>query len=170
MTSTNNKKERQVTSKKNPLPQARFIPRWSGPIEGYAVNAIRRAYPTLSPEYEFEDLLQEAYIKYMKCVRTYRGRVDNAAWFMALYKCSLNNHLVGLVQRCSRYNFLEYRESFEFEMAGTMINEAEILRLLKALPTDLLTVLELLLAGVRKGVPLKKVKELRTFILQERAT
>ena len=93
----------------NRRPRVRgFIPRWTGPIEGYTINLVRRYYPQLAAEHEFEDLLQEAYIKYLICVRTYKGRVDNGAWFMSLYKRALTNHLPSLLHRHARYKLLEY--------------------------------------------------------------
>ena len=151
----------------NPRPKIHhFIPHWIGPIEGYTVNVVRRAYPLLAAEHEFEDLLQEAYIKYLTCVRVYRGRVTNGAWFMALYKRALNNHLRSLLHRHTRYMLLEYGDDANFPEASVNGDVVEVLQILNTLPLDLVDVARSLMAGVRKGVPLKKIERLHTFILQ----
>lgn len=151
----------------NPRPKIRhFVPHWTGPIEGYTVNVIRRYYSMLAAEHEFEDLLQEAYIKYLACVRAYQGKVNNGAWFMALYKRALNNHLQSLLLRHSRYKLLEYGDDANFPEASVNGDVGEVLQILNALPSDLVDVMTSLTAGVRKGVSLKKIRRLRTFILQ----
>ena len=77
-----------------------FVPQWSGPIQGHAINSIKKMYPALCAEHEFDDLLQEAYIVFMKCERKYKGTVDNAAWFMSLFRTALQNRLYTLAGKC----------------------------------------------------------------------
>lgn len=96
----------------------KFVPRWPGPIEGHAVNQIRRMYPGLCAEHEFDDLLQEAYLVFMKCKAAYPN-IDNAAWFMAVFRTSLQNRLFNMAARCGRTVSLEALEEAgqQFEQA-----------------------------------------------------
>lgn len=143
-----------------------YTPQWTGPIEGYTVNTIRNIYPRFAAEYEFEDLLQEAYIKYLACVRAYSGRVTNARWFMALYKRAFNNHLYSLLRRRSRYSFIEYEDGATLPELSVSGDAAEVLQLIAELPKDLVRVVEILLTGARKGVSMEQIRRLRAFILQ----
>lgn len=153
-----------------------FQPCWVGPIEGYTINAIKRYYPKLQAVYEFEDLIQEAYIKFIVCCRSYsnkkgnsaRGRVTNPAWFMALYKTALNNHLTGLVQRHGRYNFLEYSDPAELDMV-TEADPGELMHVLKILgnlPVEFTEVQVELVGGVAKGIAMKTKEDLRKYLRQ----
>jgi len=51
---------------------------------------------------DVDDALGECMFVYAKCARIYTGKVDNPAWFMALYKRALANYWVYL-QRHNRY-------------------------------------------------------------------
>lgn len=93
--------------KKKTAKRIPYVPRWAGPIEGHAVNVIKSFFPRLCAEHEFCDLLQEAYIIFMKCKNAYGGKVDNRAWFMALFSRSLTNRMIGLLDRSGRYIFIE---------------------------------------------------------------
>jgi DNA-directed RNA polymerase specialized sigma24 family protein len=154
-------------------PKIKFQPQWRGPIEGYTINTLRRYYPKLMATHEFEDLLQEARIKFLVCQRAYcrkayKGGGGNAAWFMAYYKCSLINHLNTLVMRNSRYNFLEYSDPvLLIEPLLAEDNEIDVLRVLANLPTEFAEVLMLLANGVKKGVSVKKVEALHHYLVQE---
>lgn len=77
-----------------------YTPRWPGPVEGHAVNVVRRFFPKLCAEHEFDDLLQEAYIVFMRCKARFHG--DSGAWFMALFSRSLHNRLINLSVVCGR--------------------------------------------------------------------
>lgn len=77
-----------------------FVPRWQGAIEGHAVNSIKSFFPKLCADYEFDDLLQEAYIVFMKCKKRYAGVVDKPSWFMCLFSSSLRNRLINMCVSC----------------------------------------------------------------------
>lgn len=78
-----------------------YTPRWQGAVQGHAINTARRIYPSLCAEHEFEDLLQEAYLIYLKVKRRY-PQVDTPQWFMSLFSRSLYRHFGRLADRCSR--------------------------------------------------------------------
>lgn len=84
-----------------------FVPRWEGECKGYAYNAMRRFWPTLQAWYEWDDLMQEAFLVFLKCKRRYYTFVDTPQWFMALFKTSLHNRLVNLVVSVPRYSLTE---------------------------------------------------------------
>ena len=48
--------------------------------------------------YTFDDLVQEGYIVYFRCLREYASKVDNRAWFMSLFKTAYTNHLTDLAR------------------------------------------------------------------------
>lgn len=144
-----------------------YTPCWTGPIEGYSINVVRRAWPQLSASYEFEDLLQEAYIKFLMCSRRYRGKVTNAAWFMSLYKCALCNHLASLASRNARYSFTEFKDITHNTCSEPDFLECscETIEVLLNLPAEMQTVLSNLIAGV-KAKP-QQAQELKKYLIQE---
>lgn len=74
----------------------KFLPQWHGPIEGYAKNQIRHLLPRVRHFTEYDDLLQEAFEVYLFCRMRYTT-VDNAAWFMSLFKRVLYSRHAKLV-------------------------------------------------------------------------
>ena len=111
-----------------------YRPIWPGPIEGHAVNTVRYYYGRLNAWHEFDDLLQEAYIVFIKCKRAYSGTVDNPAWFMSLFSNSLRNRFINLIRHGPRYNFVEDLESVSTEAAGDLENDGYLACLLEDLP------------------------------------
>jgi len=85
----------------------KFTPRFNGPIQGRSVNIIKKFYPYLCAEHEFDDLMQEAYLVFMHCKELYgpdKGKgVDKPQWFMTLYSRALTNKLINLGKKCGRY-------------------------------------------------------------------
>lgn len=78
-----------------------FTPRWRGPIEGHAVNTVRSFFPKLCADHEFDDLMQEGYIVFMRCSTRYKNTANmNPAWFMSLFRNSLRNKLINLSAKC----------------------------------------------------------------------
>lgn len=86
--------------------KVRFVPRWQGAIEGHAVNVVRRHFAMLCAEHEFDDLLQEAYLVYMRVKASYPA-IDKPAWFMSVFSVSLRNHLLNMAAKCGRTVSLE---------------------------------------------------------------
>ena len=72
-----------------------FIPEWTGSIEGYAVNHIKKHLWRMRNKYEFEDLYQEAFIAFDQ-VKKHYPYVRTPQHFMALYKTTLWHHFVDL--------------------------------------------------------------------------
>jgi DNA-directed RNA polymerase specialized sigma24 family protein len=88
-------------------PRLAFQPTWNKAIRGYAYNLTRSFWPQLQPFHEWEDLTQESYLVFDTCARRYKNKVDNGAWFMALFKIALRNRLLDLVARAPKYSLVE---------------------------------------------------------------
>lgn len=122
-----------------------FHPQWPGPIEGYSINLIKRYFPRLQAAYEFEDLIQESYIKFLQCQKCYAGKINNPAWFMSLYKRALINQFNTFLERVTRYNFISY-EDLE-QITGPLNrtdpgSEIDVMNVVKGLPEEFLSVLK----------------------------
>lgn len=117
-----------------------FVARFPGPIQGHAINAARRFFPRLCADYEFEDLLQEAYLVFMKCKRKYAAKIDNPKWFMAIFRVSLHNHFINLTKKCGLCVSLETLIEGYAEPA-TEYDASYFRVLLKELPEEVRTLL-----------------------------
>lgn len=161
----------QKTKTSRTRPKIKYRPTWGGPIAGFTVNAIRKVFPMMANQYEFEDLLQEAQIKFLACCRAYSGKVDNPAWFMSLYKRALVNHLTTLAERNSRYNFLDYNDPALLpDVLDASLNGSELIEVMQVmtnLPTEFAEVLTSLVTGQKKHVSKRRVRELRERLGQE---
>lgn len=73
-------------------PRIHYRPQWDGPFENYARSFSKRNYwrvkHVLPSE---EDTVQECGVIFVRCSNRYFGVVDNAAWFMGVYKVALVN-------------------------------------------------------------------------------
>lgn len=74
----------------------KFLATWEGPINGYAVNYVNANLWRLYNRYNFDELVNEAFLVYCKVSITYANKVDNPKWFMALYKTALSNRMHDL--------------------------------------------------------------------------
>jgi hypothetical protein len=83
-------------------PRPSYIPSWPGVFEAYSRQFVHahfwRVRHTLHTE---ADAIQECALVWAKCAAAYTGKVDNGAWFMALYKSSLARHWHSLSSKDS---------------------------------------------------------------------
>lgn len=123
----------------------RFVPRWPGAIQGRAVNLCRNFYPKLAAHEEFSDLLQEAYIVFMRCKSKFYAD-GTPQLFMAFYSRSLHNKLCSMLKATPREAWLEEIELGSNEPMQDDLGHLlcvlrempdEILQLLGELSTDL---------------------------------
>lgn len=75
-------------------------PQWEGAIAGYAHNYCARNYWRVASFMDYEDMIQESYIKYLQCVRKY-PRVVEPQHFMRLFQVALMNHFNTLSNKAS---------------------------------------------------------------------
>lgn len=67
-------------------------PVWEGPIQGWAIKFIQQNKWRVDRLHEFDDLLQDAYLTFLKIEAKY-PRVIEAPHFMALFKTAMQNEL-----------------------------------------------------------------------------
>lgn len=77
-----------------------FEPQWEGAIEGWARKYARRNYWRVAKIMDFEDLMQDAYVKYLQCCQKYPG-VNTPQWFMRLFQTAFHNHIHTLSSKQS---------------------------------------------------------------------
>lgn len=73
----------------------KFEAEFSGGLEGWTMKFIKANFWRFAAHYEFEDLVQEAWIKFLYVKEKY-PRVVEPEHFMSLYKTSLRNHFHDL--------------------------------------------------------------------------
>lgn len=80
-----------------------YRPEWRGIFEGWSKQwvskhhwKVRHHCPT------FEDAVQQCGLVFAYCNKYYVGKVDNPAWFMALFKTAVSNTWIKLAKRDSR--------------------------------------------------------------------
>lgn len=100
----------------------KYVPRFAGAIQGHAVNTAWRFHRMLWRDHDMDDLLQEAYLVFLKCKRKYGPRpiarpgtvVDNPAWFMSLYSTALHNHFYTMTRAAGKYVVVEPIKDVDF--------------------------------------------------------
>lgn len=123
----------------------KFTPRFNGPIQGRAVNIIKRFYPYLCAEHEFDDLMQEAWLVFARCKHLYGTTVDNPRWFMVLFGRALTNKLINLSKKCGRYISIEALDNFE--EPATEVDMAFANRLIRELPEEVHQLMAAVVSG-----------------------
>ena len=123
----------------------KFTPRFNGPIQGRAVNIIKRFYPQLCAEHEFDDLMQEAWLVFMRCKELYGGNVGKPQWFMVLFGRALTNKLINLSKKCGRYISIEAIENFE--EPATEFDVGFSSRLIQELPEEARQLMAAVISG-----------------------
>jgi hypothetical protein len=93
-----------------------MVPEWRGPFEGWAKRWVAENYWRVqnhvgSPE----DALQECALIFTYCIKYYGETVDNPAWFMALFKISVQ-------RRWCSYSLCDHRRR---DGVDTLANEME---------------------------------------------
>jgi hypothetical protein len=119
------------------MTRIKYTPRWPGSIQGHAINTVRSFYPALSAEYEFDDLMQEAYIVFMKVKKAFRDTEDNPCnpkWFMSLFSRSLHNKLINIKALSGRYSSIELMHDDDEPRSNADENFLRLI--LQELPTE----------------------------------
>lgn len=98
--------------------------------------------------------MQEAYIVFLRCKMKYEGEVDNAAWFMSLFKTALANRFDDLAvldtKARSAITMSDLVSDDEDsgsvpEAIGELANEGELATMVRQAPREVQQVLALLL-------------------------
>lgn len=111
-----------------------YRPHFAGSIQGHAINQCRSFYPKLHSQHEFDDLLQEANIIFLKCQRRYSTTPGmNDAWFMSLFSRALTNKLIRMSTLVARYNYADSK----VEPVSDTENAGMLSIMLQELPHDM---------------------------------
>jgi hypothetical protein len=130
------------------------IPEFKGPIEGYVVNYLSANYWRVKNNMEYEDMMQEAQVVYLRLVRKYPD-IDTPQHFMALFKTSWGNHFVDFTNKETNARALMYENQFQdvedtmsnfmSSIMGDSNNNGYLLILIKEAPAEVRQVLSLFL-------------------------
>lgn len=143
-----------------------FVPQWRGSIESWTKNYIRNNLWRAPRGYEFQDLLQDGYEKFLKCFKKY-PEVTEPQHFMSLYKRAFSNHLHDLSNYASHQTENVAKSSDEEEgddliesAVGEYSNDGEIQNLIQNAPEHVRQVLEVLAKPVNES-PLEAPRKFR---------
>lgn len=147
-----------MVKKLDPRRKVPYRPRFAGAFKGRAFNAVRRIYPKLAAEHEFDDLLQEAALVFLVCREKYLAQakaggriVDNPAWFMSLFSRALYNRFVDL-QRAS-FSYIPIDELADADHPMSERDLGFCWRTLCELPADVRELLTVLGGGDDSVLP-----------------
>lgn len=127
-----------------------YTPEFKGKIEGWTVNYLKREFWRVEAIMEWQDVLQEAYIVFMRCAAKY-PHMDTPQHFMALYKRAWTNEFNDLSSEATKLRALvpDVREvdseETPMEAAGELENEGYLRILVSQAPDEVRSVLCLML-------------------------
>ena len=105
----------------------------------------------------FDDVYQEAYIKFMEIEKRYAGSIDSPQWFMSLFKTALANKITDLANMNQRLKrqvcFVELEEqredgsslSYQESLIGCLDMDGELEVKLDRAPREVRQVLSLVI-------------------------
>jgi hypothetical protein len=128
-----------------------YLPEFTGPIEGFVVNYISKNYWRVARTVPREDLMQEAYVVFLRCKRKYT-QLEEARHFMALFKTAWVRHFTDLANADTQDRLVSSTEMVDAdgdahtrEMVGELCTDGELATKLRQAPAEVLMVLNLFL-------------------------
>lgn len=128
-----------------------FMPQFKGPIEGWVVNHLRKHYWRVSNTHEHEEVMQEAYIVFLRCAARYSS-VKEPQHFMALFKSAWINEFNDLSTRATAArvtvavsSLSDDEEAPALDLVGDLENAGQLLTMIRQAPREVLMVLNLFL-------------------------
>ncbi len=127
---------------------------FKGPVEGYVVNQLSRHYWRVRATMEWDDVMQEARVTFLKVSMTYPGVEDKH--LMSLFKTAWSRRFTDMAEAdtASRVVVYEYTmsdddsEAASFDPVDTGISGNPILALMiEQAPSEIKTVLNLFLSA-----------------------
>lgn len=124
-----------------------WCPLWEGPIKNWVTKQIKRQKWRCDKIYDFEDLIQEGYLIFMKLVAKY-PRVTEPQNFMALYKTAFTNFIHDKAaymqrKRCC-HDELPHDVSELWNVLGETTNAGYLTAILAEAPEELRLALDLI--------------------------
>jgi hypothetical protein len=139
-----------------------FDPKFEGPFAAWTYKYVNANLWKFADQYTFEDMIQEAAMKFAVCVRKY-PMVDEPKHFMALYKQAVANHFIKLAKKAS-LNRAHINDNYslsidaddehpKFEPAGEQ-SPAELMCLWRTAPVEVKRLIKLLASGKLRNEPM----------------
>jgi len=140
------------------------MPQFSGEIEGYVTNFLRKNFWRVQASMEYEDAMQESHWLFLKLADRYSGDVTEPRHFMALFKQALFRHFADLstMDTGVRSHVLdsqlgEDQDSEEYQgminaVVGDLDNSGLLMIMLQQAPADISTVLSFFLMAPQELV------------------
>ena len=132
---------------------SKFEPKFSGPVEGWVVNFVSKNYWRVSRTMPRDDLMQEAYVVFLKVKRAYPD-LDSPSHFMALFKTSWTREFTDFANAdtkergtYSENNVSHDGEVMVIDRVGDLENEGVLATSLRQAPKEVLMVLNLFLSA-----------------------
>jgi len=128
-----------------------YSPTFKGPIEGYVANFATKHGWRVSRLHQREDIIQEAYLIFDRCVKAYPD-VETPQHFMALFKRAWSNHFTDMANDDTRSRVICQHTEFEtddltvsFEPVGELDGDGYLAVMLRQAPREIGMVLNLFL-------------------------
>lgn len=128
-----------------------YTPEFKGPIEGWVVNHLRTNYWKVGRTMAREDVLQEAYLVFLRCKQKY-PKMDTPQHFMSLFKTSWSRQFINFANADTESRVLTEMPiirtedgDVELDVAGERDNDGYLSVLLSQAPAEVLLVLNLFL-------------------------
>ncbi len=129
----------------------KYEPQFKGPIEGWTVNYCRKNAWKTQGSQQWEDLMQQAYLVFLRCVNQYPD-VHEAKHFMSLYQRAWTNEMTDMANKDTALRrevpyptTIIDGDTVEVELVGEHRHDGELATLLRQAPEEVLMVLNLFL-------------------------
>lgn len=125
-----------------------YAPKWDGSIGGWATNHVAANLWRVRRTHDFDDLLQEAQLVFLRCAKRY-PELDAPQHFMALFQRALTNKVHDLANAATKMS-AEVPEptapgGAPWEGAGELECDGELAVKLRQAPSEITQVLALFL-------------------------
>lgn len=130
-----------------------YLPEFSGPIEGWTVNFMKKNYWRVERTQTRDDVLQEARLVFLRCKQRY-AEVETPQHFMALYKRAWANEFTDLANADTASRVLVQPQTYRtesgeqlVEQSGDTDNDGTLSVMLRQAPAEVTMVLNLFLSA-----------------------
>lgn len=119
-------------------------------FEGWTVKYIAKNLWRMHGQMDFNDMMQEAIVVFLRVHKQYKDRIQNRAHLMRLYQISLVNEFNDLARKTGRFNEVHVTltdDSPALDEIATCEWSPEILTKLKCAPAEIKRLLKSVAAG-----------------------
>jgi hypothetical protein len=130
-----------------------YTPTFTGSIEGWTVNYCKLNFWRVNGSMEWDDLMQEAYLVFLRCVGKY-PELETPQHFMALYKTAWFHAFTDFAHVDTKLRLLvsettltQEGEEVSYEPIGDLNHDGSLATLIRQAPKEVLMVLNLFLSA-----------------------